>query len=122
MNRTTEIKKWREPVYIDITLFGLAYGAIIISGLIAYKTNDPSWFSSSGSLMVIFSGALEFRQSRVQQRRNEIATKGSGTFGGGVAPLELPIYRQRIIWASHVSLILGTLVWGYGDKVFSIFI
>lgn len=122
MNQITELNKWRELAYIDILLFIFAYGAIIISGIISYKTSDPSWFSSSGSLMVIFSGALEFRQSRIQQRRNEIATIGSGTVGGGVAPLDLPIYRQRIIWAAHVSLIFGTLIWGYGDKIFCIFI
>ena len=117
-----EIQEWREPAYIDVALFLLAYGVVIVSAYYSQQTGDPLWFARSGSIMVIFSGALEFRQARIQQRRIEVASRTIGTFGGGMAPLELPLYRRIIIWTSHISLIIGTLIWGYGDELYKWFV
>lgn len=77
---------------------------------------DINWFGRSGSVIVLLAAFVEFRVSfhvyddiqRAQYQNTIISTP---------IPIKAKPTKERnkISIASHTLLILGTLVWGYGD-------
>lgn len=100
---------WLGKYWIDLAL-GLAAVAVpSISAWIGAHVGDAQWFSRSGSLMVLFSAVLEFRQTRFGE---VYATHGD-------RPLQEtpPPERAKIGLAALLLIVVGTVIWGYGDKL-----
>lgn len=87
----------------EVVLVLLAMGPPMISLMASIATGDGQWFQRSGSLMVLFSAAIEYR------RRNALEA-------GRIGPRWL--FWRRIPYVCYWSIFLGTLIWGYGDLPF----
>lgn len=111
--------------HLDISLVGrtaadvvwliLAYAIVGFSLVWGNVDPDTDWFRRSGSVMILLAVIVEYQNATLQQRINEKATIGSGTVGGGVAPLDQPGYRRWIVNIAHITIVVGTMIAGYGD-------
>lgn len=87
----------------EIVLVLLAMGPPMVSLMASLETGNGEWFQRSGSLMVLFSAAVEYR------RRNALYT-GRARAGW--------LFWRQIPYVCYASIFLGTLIWGYGDLPF----
>ncbi len=99
----------------EVALVVIAITIGVISYIYALRSNDPLWFSRSGSMIVLFCVMAEFSNNKVQQFINEAATRGAGTIGGGVGPLHQPKFRRFWSYVTHITVAAGAFIWGYGD-------
>lgn len=83
----------------------LAVGPVVVSFAVSWLTGDGQWFQRSGSLMVLFSVAVESRRRQLQQAGNPV---GRGTW----------LFWRQIPYICYLSIFMGTLIWGYGDLLF----
>ena len=72
-----EVLKRAELVAWEVLLLVFAYVVCGLSAVWSVKTCDGSWFSRSGSLMVLFAAIVEYRNFRIQQELNEIAQEST---------------------------------------------
>ncbi len=93
---------------LDFLLLSLAIAAPVLSWLYSQYSSESHWFARSGSIMVVIGIILESRLYIVRQ----ILSQGHGTTlrHAGVRKLESVL--------THLVLISGTIVWGYGDLIF----
>ena len=49
----------------DITWVALGLASVFVSAIASFISGDGHWFQRSGSLLVLFSVVLEFRQSQI---------------------------------------------------------
>lgn len=105
------------PTLIDVALLGVALGIAGASLWLAFVEREPQWFGRSGSLVVLFAVIVEFRNVQLQQRLNDKAVESSGGIGGILAPSGQPPFRQVVIYVAHFIVMIGTIVWGYGDLI-----
>jgi len=77
------------------------------------------WFSRSGSLIILFSVMAEYQL--IIEKQNYIyllVTKGRIQTEQSIRPkgnFEPSNAHKRKEIATHVSVVIGTLIWGYGD-------
>jgi hypothetical protein len=83
---------------------------------VSWHTGQGHWFSRAGSLTVLFTAIIEFRRAR--QATDEI---GTAILHSGLG-IPLAVTPSRAETAIHicavVTLVLGTVIWGYGDLLF----
>lgn len=89
--------------FAEIVLVLLAMGLPMVSLMASMASGYGEWFQRSGSLMVLFSAAVEYR------RRHLLNIRGTTT--GRL------LWRQ-IPYVCYSSIFLGTVIWGYGDLPF----
>lgn len=99
----------------DFLLLGLAIAAPIASWLYSQYTSESHWFGRSGSVMVVIGIILE---SRLYIARQILVQKIDGSDNNPVANNHLAI-RKISSFLTHLVLISGTFIWGYGDIIFS---
>lgn len=101
---------------IDSVLLLLGFGWGVLGFTWACKLDNGLWFSRSGSVIVLLCVIVEFRLGNLRQLGYEDAQKASqhDIVSSGM----LPIHKKLIGWIAHVQIILGTIVWGYGDLLF----
>ena len=101
---------------VEIILF-LAFAWCVCS----FLSSDPNgiWFSRSGSIMVLFSAIAEFILSN--RRENSPETKSEMKTGADVRTIRTLCKRDRVLEIlSLFGIIVGTIIWGYGDCIFII--
>ena len=103
------------PTVIDILLLIISISVVAISLWLSFLYKDLTWFERSGSLMVLFSAIVEFRNIKLQQAINDKAAVSAEGIAGVLIPTSQPPMRQFIIVVTHIFIIIGTFVWGYGS-------
>ncbi len=83
-------------------------------GLILGLWLEPLWFARFGSLVVLFAAMSEYRLlhgelNRLYDRLEKVD-----------ADMDMPDltpskWHMKKVWISHITLVLGTLIWGFGD-------
>ena len=74
------------------------------------------WFSRSGSLMVLLGAMSEYLLLQNQTTHMSTILRGTGTFGGSpITSVDPPEYHKNISKYVHITVILGTFIWGFGD-------
>lgn len=63
----------------QLEAFSLVIACVImlLSGAASYITGEGLWFTRSGSLAVLISAIIEFRNFGIQQKLNEIAQESA---------------------------------------------
>lgn len=102
----------------------------LISIVFDIKTDDCiSWFSRSGSLLVLFAAIVEYRLTsyifediRTANIKNAVKNKAAFQDNKLLQTLTdkkpvLPKSRAILTLTSHIFIILGTAIWGYGDLI-----
>lgn len=97
----------------------VAYVACLGSAIVSLRTGDGSWFARSGSLMVLLAAVAEYWNFGVTQKLNERAVEATKYYNATPEKWRVPTKRRFVHGALVFTLIAGTLIWGYGDLLFS---
>ena len=93
---------------------------------------DTTWFARSGAIVVLFSAIVEYRLSQYiyedvlqaaikTARINAVLPFNEDSIAGGLIKAnqttkpESPKPRLILKRVSHALIIIGTIIWGYGD-------
>ena len=83
-------------------------------GLILGVVLDPLWFARFGSLVVLFSLMSEY--SLLHGELNILYARLSKIDSDDDIPdLSPSKWHNKKVWLSHLTIIIGTLIWGFGD-------
>lgn len=115
----------RFPLTITKSLF-LSFSVSAISIWLSIQNQDWLWFSRSGSLIVVIGILLTSTQiiensRKLQARRRSNENNFSRDFAGDIKKqtLEHLRYNHEDMWKHSLNglylLIIGTIIWGYGD-------
>ncbi len=89
-----------------------------IFGLILGIYINPEYFGRMGSIVVLFSVMSEYALLKIELDRLYQRLKGQGaTQDGskGIPDLTPSVWHQRQALMSHITIIVGTFIWGFGD-------
>lgn len=103
------------PSVIDAAILLLASLIVGISFWISTISSEFHWFARSGSLMVLLAVVVEFRNLNLQQLLNDNSARISRNVSGILRPTKQPYFRQVLINVAHILVVIGTIIWGYGD-------
>lgn len=101
---------------LDLALLILSLGWGVFSYFCSHNTGEGMWFSRSGSVMVLICVIVEYRLGNLQQigfkdpqkaLQHEIVSAG-----------QQAEYKKYIDWFAHFQIVIGTIIWGYGDLLF----
>ena len=92
----------------------------VASSIADCYSESLNWFARSGAIVVLASVIVEYRISshiyediqRAQFLQSKIDV--SVPLKGKPAP-----QRERVAIAAHILVVLGTIIWGYGDLAWS---
>lgn len=92
-----------------------AASPVVASAALSWSGIEGNWFQRSGSLCVLFCVVLEIRQATL---RKPVPT-GLLDFEGTPALQESDASPEDAVfhWIARAGIVIGTLVWGYGDLV-----
>jgi hypothetical protein len=110
----------------------IAIGFAVLSFIIDLKSAEhTTWFARSGSFVVLLSVIVEFRLSKyvyedvLQAAKKSIRKNGlkisdspfvqAAIEANQTVKPEAPKSRKILRTCSHILVIAGTVVWGYGD-------
>lgn len=114
-----------KPHRFTVKAYGIALLTLALGAMLSLKLNDWTWFSRSGSLVVV-NGIVLTSHQIIQhiQHLSRSAREQNSPFNRDWANEE----KHHFIHDDHVHkwvsekngltmLIVGTLVWGFGDLV-----
>lgn len=105
------------------TCLAVSWG-VLIAGVVVGVNGHPDCFGRSGSLVVLFAVMSEYSllKAQLDDLYKRLKRQGATQDGGqGMPSLAPPEYHKRLALASHVTIVLGTLIWGFGDLWFKEF-
>lgn len=106
--------------------FRLSIGMILFSfvsvlvGLFLGLSDDPKWFGNFGALVVMFGVASEYSLLKHELRALYVALESQGAAvagNDGIPDLRPRKLQSSLALASHVVIVLGTIVWGFGEWI-----
>ncbi len=84
------------------------------TGLILGLFFEPLWFARSGSLIVLFAVMSEY--SLLHGELNRLYARLEKVDADMDMPDLTPSkWHLKKVWLSHITMVLGTLIWGFGD-------
>jgi len=108
-----------EKFRLEAFFLFVAYIILLLSGAASFITGEGLWFSRSGSLAVLISAIIEYRNYSLQQKLNEIAQESTAYWNAEPERWQVPKSRKAFDKMVLITIILGTLIWGYGDLFFN---
>ena len=110
------LDKKKMGICTDLALIAFGSLALVVSLWFSATLREGEWFQRSGAIVVLISVILEIRQSMAKQPQPT-----SNVFAEGnpvMTEQHIPTVRKllhRIAWS---GIVIGTLIWGYGDLFF----
>ncbi|GHC17908.1 hypothetical protein [Aidingimonas halophila] len=101
---------------IEAVMMLMAIVPVMISLYLSFITNDGQWFQRSGALMVLFSIGVEYHRKQElhpAKRRDGALTVASSRLAGTVQRC-----WRAIPFVCYLAVVIGTLIWSYGDLLF----
>lgn len=110
------------PVWLALALFILvvsstSIGANFLNSISSMPNTAPQWFQRSGSLVTVICAIIEalilvrlHRQMKGEPTMETVA---------GFLTIEEMKYLSILQWVALVLLVVGTVVWGYGDVLYA---
>lgn len=94
-----------------LILFAWASGLI---GLILGVSLEPLWFARFGSVIVLFAVMSEYSLLHGELNRlyMRLETVDAEDDMPNLSPSK---WHLKKVWLSHITLVVGTLIWGFGD-------
>ncbi|MCL7940256.1 hypothetical protein M8009_08070 [Halomonas sp. ATCH28] len=107
----------REATLVEALLMMMAVVPVLLSAYASLVTGDGHWFQRSGALMVLFSVGVEYH------RKYLLRCLESGTrswLAASIRPARLVTRFWRAVpFVCYLSIVVGTLIWSYGDLLFA---
>lgn len=82
-------------------------------GLVLGLVLEPMWFARFGSLMVLFSLMSEY--FLLHNELNRLYASLEEVDDSDIPDLSPSKWHYKKVWLSHMTIVLGTLIWGFGD-------
>jgi hypothetical protein len=105
----------------DIFLFIVIIFTVIVSFIanIYDYNNCNNWFQRSGSIVTVLSAIIEYRHLNIFKISHVHKSVLSGELSEVLLMTRFAKIRQYIGSSSLFTLIVGTIIWGYGDIPFN---
>ena len=109
-------------LFFSVLLLCLAFSFPLMAwfGILQQDKSIAVWFQRSGALTVLFAAWAEYIIFIVRERTNPIADGGETNQDLAHQGVLKTKYRGLLSVLSFISillLVLGTIVWGYGDLI-----
>jgi hypothetical protein len=91
----------------------LAWAAGLI-GFVMGVIFEPMWFARFGSLVVLFSLVGEYALLHNELDRLYVSLEKVED-SGDIPDLSPSKWHHKKVWLSHLTVVFGTLIWGFGD-------
>lgn len=90
---------------------GLTWIFVSLNSSFGYE--PATFFARSGAVLVVLGIFVEFQLAKESQKMlyNNFVAKSKGY----TSIPSLPVRHRILSWVAHLSVVFGTLVWGYGD-------
>lgn len=100
----------------EIILLIIGFFFVIISYKASIYDIKGLWFMRSGAILVLFAAIVEFRLNDKTLKSINRKNVGSHAFK---TPINMNNSKEHniIAFIAHIFIILGTLIWGYGDLI-----
>ena len=115
-SRSDSIANGEQPSFfmkswLGATIFLAGVVAMAGSAIYSLAIGEGEWFQRSGSLMVLSSGFVEIKQ---QKEETHVRINGRPVY------VEVPVSTstRTLYILPRIGLVIGTVVWGYGDLLF----
>lgn len=92
-----------------------------LSGYVLGAYSNPEYFGRVGSLVVLFGVISEYALLKAELGRlyNLLKGQGAATYGNlGIPDLTPSPWQQKQALMSHITIVVGTVIWGFGDLWF----
>lgn len=106
----------KQDYALEAVLMLCAIVPVIVSFYASLVTGEGHWFQRSGALMVLFSFAVEFHRTRVFGRATQCGEDQCEVDGAAMPALAR--FWRSVPYACYASILLGTMIWSYGDLLF----
>ena len=107
--------KKKMGICIDLALIAFESLALIVSLWFSFTLREGEWLQRSGAIVVLISVILEVRQSLAKQPQ---PTKTLINSSPVMTEPHIPTIRKLFHWIAWSGIVIGTLIWGYGDLLF----
>lgn len=102
----------------SILVLSLGWTALLFSMFADVLLSQAMWFNRSGAILVACSAVLEVLQLPYKENHSgKVRVNGQPVALMAIVPRSVRAF-DRVAWTGIAG---GTLVWGYGDLVISIF-
>lgn len=97
----------------EASLLAAGWAWMFVSLNSSFGYEPATFFARSGAVLVVLGIFAEFQLAKESQKilYNNFVAKAKGYKS---VPF-LPVRHRILSWAAHLSVVLGTVVWGYGD-------
>ena len=99
----------------DLALIAFESLALVVSIWFSVTLREGEWFQRFGAIVVLISVILEIRQSMAKQPE---ATGVLVNNNPVMTEPHFPTVRNLFHWIAWGGIVIGTLIWGYGDLFF----
>lgn len=112
---------WVCPYFVDISIFAF----MLIFAFLSFSFNDftwnehGGWFQRSGAVIVFLAAIIEYRHTQYYSKNSTQQSILAGELTHGNSLTFLCKIRNYIGKFGILYLIIGTIIWGYGDLFFS---
>lgn len=100
----------------EIFFLIIALSIVIISFIASLFDDEYLWFARSGSIMVLFAVIVEYKLNNKTLKSINKKVSASVTYKTPISLLNNTQHKYVSIIA-HIFVVLGTLIWGYGDLI-----
>ena len=83
-------------------------------GLILGLTLEPIWFARFGSIVVLFAVTSEYTLLHNELRIIYDSLENNQSISK-ITDIKPSRWHRKKMWLTHLTVILGTLIWGFGD-------
>ena len=106
----------RRSLTVSIVLASAGTLCVFLSAIVSATSGEGEWFQRSGSLCVLFFVLLEIHEVHLKKPK-----PSSDLFSNNLPQLlhqTVPRVHEWFHRAAWIGIVVGTLIWGYGDLVF----
>ena len=99
---------------LELILLAIAFIIVLISFIFSIYDDKNFWFMRSGSIMVLLAIIVEYKLNQKTLKNINRKHKMSAASGFSWNLLNSKEHNRVTIFV-HTCVVIGTLIWGYGD-------
>ena len=112
-----KLEKPMSDYKFPIFSLSLALTAFVVGAYLGFQ-QEAIWFARFGSVIVLFGVISEYALLQMELATLYQALRGQGAAecgNSGIPDLSPKVKHVRLARLSHVVIVIGTFVWGFGD-------